>query len=62
MDTVPHMAHLKATSSVGAPVADHRAPLTMKDTAPQLWQVCPFCAITRRRHPGRSPEGYMPEG
>ena len=36
------------------------APLTMKDTKPQLWQAHPFCTITSRRHHARSPEGYIP--
>ena len=38
---------------------DHRAPLMMKDSEPQLWQACPFCVITLRRHHACSPEGYI---
>ena len=59
VSVVPQLAHLKSTSSAGDPFVDHRAPLMMKDSEPQLWQACPFCTITRRRHHARSPEGYI---
>jgi hypothetical protein len=59
VSVVPQLAHLKSTSSAGEPFVDHRAPLMMKDSEPQLRQACPFCTITWRRHHARSPEGYI---
>jgi len=56
---VLQLAHLKSTSSAGEPFVDQCAPLMMKESEPQFWQACPFCVITRRRHPARSPEGYI---
>jgi hypothetical protein len=57
---VPQLAHLKSTSSVGGSIVDHRAPLTMKNAEPQLWQTYPFCRIAWRRHRAWSPEGCIP--
>ena len=53
------LAHLTSTPSAGEPIVDHRAPLMMEDSEAQLWQACPFCVITLRRHHARSPEGYI---
>ena len=60
VSVVPQLAHLRATSSEGDSIVDHRASLMMKDPEPQVWQAKRLCSITWRRHCARSPEGYIP--